>query len=246
MKEPHRMTTQRVGTREEWLAERVRAAGRREGAHTPQRRARPAAAAAAVGGGASRVRVRHRGREAARCAELFAGRSQLLVYHLMFGPSDAAACPGCSFTVGQPGRECRAPEPPRRDIRRRVARPARSVARLPAADGLELSLGLVARRLQHRLRRVHRRGAAHRRRVQLRLGPPRGHERPQRRAARPVGVRAHRRHRPSHLLVLRPRYRRPQWNLAAARPRSERPRSRLAGWPRRHDEYQAALAGART
>ena len=31
--------------------------------------------------------------------ELFAGRSQLLVYHLMFGPEDTAACPGCSFTA---------------------------------------------------------------------------------------------------------------------------------------------------
>ena len=31
--------------------------------------------------------------------ELFAGRSQLLVYHLMFGPDDEAACPGCSFTA---------------------------------------------------------------------------------------------------------------------------------------------------
>ncbi len=30
-------------------------------------------------------------------AELFDGRSQLLVYHLMFGPHDDAACPGCSF-----------------------------------------------------------------------------------------------------------------------------------------------------
>jgi predicted dithiol-disulfide oxidoreductase (DUF899 family) len=30
-------------------------------------------------------------------AELFDGRSQLLVYHLMFGPDDDAACPGCSF-----------------------------------------------------------------------------------------------------------------------------------------------------
>jgi predicted dithiol-disulfide oxidoreductase (DUF899 family) len=30
-------------------------------------------------------------------AELFDGRSQLLVYHLMFGPDDEAACPGCSF-----------------------------------------------------------------------------------------------------------------------------------------------------
>jgi predicted dithiol-disulfide oxidoreductase (DUF899 family) len=27
---------------------------------------------------------------------LFDGRSQLLIYHLMFGPSYAAACPGCS------------------------------------------------------------------------------------------------------------------------------------------------------
>src|SRR5215207_6606179 len=31
--------------------------------------------------------------------DLFAGRSQLLVYHLMFGPDDDAACPGCSFTA---------------------------------------------------------------------------------------------------------------------------------------------------
>ncbi len=30
-------------------------------------------------------------------AELFAGRSQLLVYHFMFGPSWKAGCPGCSF-----------------------------------------------------------------------------------------------------------------------------------------------------
>src|SRR4029450_3221606 len=29
-------------------------------------------------------------------AELFDGRSQLLVYHLMFGPSYEAACPVCS------------------------------------------------------------------------------------------------------------------------------------------------------
>jgi predicted dithiol-disulfide oxidoreductase (DUF899 family) len=32
-------------------------------------------------------------------ADLFAGRSQLLVYHLMFGPDDDAACSGCSFTA---------------------------------------------------------------------------------------------------------------------------------------------------
>jgi predicted dithiol-disulfide oxidoreductase (DUF899 family) len=32
-------------------------------------------------------------------SELFDGRSQLLVYHLMFGPDDEAACEGCSFTA---------------------------------------------------------------------------------------------------------------------------------------------------
>ena len=32
-------------------------------------------------------------------ADLFDGRSQLLVYHLMFGPDDEAACSGCSFTA---------------------------------------------------------------------------------------------------------------------------------------------------
>jgi predicted dithiol-disulfide oxidoreductase (DUF899 family) len=31
--------------------------------------------------------------------ELFDGRSQLLVYHLMFGPEDSEPCIGCSFTA---------------------------------------------------------------------------------------------------------------------------------------------------
>jgi predicted dithiol-disulfide oxidoreductase (DUF899 family) len=31
--------------------------------------------------------------------ELFDGRSQLLVYHLMFGPGDAVPCIGCSYTA---------------------------------------------------------------------------------------------------------------------------------------------------
>ena len=32
-----------------------------------------------------------------RLAELFAGRSQLVVYHFMLGPDWTAGCPGCSF-----------------------------------------------------------------------------------------------------------------------------------------------------
>ena len=34
-----------------------------------------------------------------RLADLFDGRSQLLVYHLMFGPDDDLPCIGCSFTA---------------------------------------------------------------------------------------------------------------------------------------------------
>jgi predicted dithiol-disulfide oxidoreductase (DUF899 family) len=34
-------------------------------------------------------------------AELFDGRSQLLVYHFMFGPDWEAGCPSCSFTADQ-------------------------------------------------------------------------------------------------------------------------------------------------
>ena len=34
-------------------------------------------------------------------AELFAGRSQLLVYHFMFGPDWDAGCPSCSFTADE-------------------------------------------------------------------------------------------------------------------------------------------------
>jgi predicted dithiol-disulfide oxidoreductase (DUF899 family) len=48
-----------------------------------------------VGAGREGVQLRdRRGDEA--LADLFDGRSQLLVYHLMFGPDYAGACPGCS------------------------------------------------------------------------------------------------------------------------------------------------------
>ena len=32
--------------------------------------------------------------------DLFAGRSQLIVYHFMFGPDDEEGCRGCSFMAG--------------------------------------------------------------------------------------------------------------------------------------------------
>jgi predicted dithiol-disulfide oxidoreductase (DUF899 family) len=34
-------------------------------------------------------------------AELFDGRSQLIIYHFMFGPNDRVGCPHCSLSVLQ-------------------------------------------------------------------------------------------------------------------------------------------------
>jgi predicted dithiol-disulfide oxidoreductase (DUF899 family) len=92
------MTDHRVARREEWLVARA-ALLAREKEHTRmgdelarQRRELPW------------VRVekeyRFETREGTRTlAELFDGRSQLLVYHFMFGPSYEAGCPTCSSSA---------------------------------------------------------------------------------------------------------------------------------------------------
>jgi len=89
------MTTHTTGTRDEWLAAR-RALLDAEKAHTrrgdelaQQRQALPW------------VRVDKTYRfdtdaGSATLADLFRGRSQLLVYHFMFGPDYKAGCPSCS------------------------------------------------------------------------------------------------------------------------------------------------------
>jgi predicted dithiol-disulfide oxidoreductase (DUF899 family) len=89
------MTDHRIGTREEWLAERERLLIR-EKEHTrlgdelaQGRRELPWV----------RVEKEYRfdtdeGEKG--LVELFDGRSQLLVYHFMFGPSYEAGCPTCS------------------------------------------------------------------------------------------------------------------------------------------------------
>jgi predicted dithiol-disulfide oxidoreductase (DUF899 family) len=95
-KEPNAMTEHEVGTREEWLAARVdllqreKELTRQSDELARQRRELPW------------VRVdkeySFETEEGTKTLpELFDGRSQLLVYHLMFGPEDEAACPGCSF-----------------------------------------------------------------------------------------------------------------------------------------------------
>ncbi|CAG9270880.1 DUF899 domain-containing protein [Paraburkholderia unamae] len=89
------MATHATGTREEWLAARIdllateKEHTRRSDALARQRQALPwvrvdkAYGFETEDGGAS-------------LADLFKGRSQLLVYHFMFGPDYAAGCPSCS------------------------------------------------------------------------------------------------------------------------------------------------------
>ncbi|WP_233808595.1 DUF899 domain-containing protein [Paraburkholderia sp. HP33-1] len=89
------MTTHPTGTREQWLAAR-RALLDAEKVHTrrgdelaQQRQALPWV----------RVDKAYRfdtDEGSASLADLFGGRSQLLVYHFMFGPDYTAGCPSCS------------------------------------------------------------------------------------------------------------------------------------------------------
>jgi predicted dithiol-disulfide oxidoreductase (DUF899 family) len=89
------MTKHRIGTRQEWLAARLellqaeKELTRRGDALAQQREALPW------------VRVDKQFRfetekGSATLADLFKGRSQLLVYHFMFGPDYKAGCPSCS------------------------------------------------------------------------------------------------------------------------------------------------------
>src|SRR6202051_3402190 len=76
------MTSHKTGTREEWLAARL------ELLEAEKTLTRP-----------SDELARHRQETdegSASLADLFRGRSQLLVYHFMFGPDYTAGCPACS------------------------------------------------------------------------------------------------------------------------------------------------------
>src|SRR6202162_3510459 len=88
-------TTHRTGTREEWLAERLalleaeKELTRRSDELAKRRQELP------------RVRIDKEYRfetdeGSASLADLFQGRSQLLVYHFMFGPDYTAGCATCS------------------------------------------------------------------------------------------------------------------------------------------------------
>jgi predicted dithiol-disulfide oxidoreductase (DUF899 family) len=89
------MTTHRTGTREEWLAQRLellkmeKELTRRSDELARQRQELPWV----------RVDKEYRfdtDEGSASLANLFRGRSQLLIYHFMFGPDYTAGCPSCS------------------------------------------------------------------------------------------------------------------------------------------------------
>ena len=89
------MATQKTGTREEWLAKRLellkaeKELTRRSDEVAQQRQELPWV----------RLDKEYRfetGEGKASLADLFRGRSQLLVYHFMFGPDYTAGCPSCS------------------------------------------------------------------------------------------------------------------------------------------------------
>jgi predicted dithiol-disulfide oxidoreductase (DUF899 family) len=90
------MTTHRTGTRKEWLADRLtlleaeKELTRRSDELARRRQALPWV----------RVDKEYRfdtDEGSASLAGLFRGRSQLLVYHFMFGPDYTAGCPSCSM-----------------------------------------------------------------------------------------------------------------------------------------------------
>jgi predicted dithiol-disulfide oxidoreductase (DUF899 family) len=89
------MTTHRTGTRKEWLAERLDLlAAEKELTRRSDEVARRRQALPWV-----RIDKAYRfetDEGSAALADLFRGRSQLLVYHFMFGPEFAAGCPSCS------------------------------------------------------------------------------------------------------------------------------------------------------
>jgi predicted dithiol-disulfide oxidoreductase (DUF899 family) len=95
VKKERNMTNHRIGTREEWLRARLelleaeKALTRRGDELARSRQELPWV----------RIDKEYRfetDEGTASLADLFRGRSQLLVYHFMFGPEYAAGCPSCS------------------------------------------------------------------------------------------------------------------------------------------------------
>ena len=149
------MTKHMTGTRDEWLAARLELLKAekeltRRGDELARRRQE-----------LPWVRVDQKYRfetdeGSASLAELFRGRSQLLVYHFMFGPDYKAGCPSCSAIAD--GFNGFVVHLANHDVT--LSGAAREAAGVQAADGVEFPLGVFVReRLQRRLQCLVHRGA---------------------------------------------------------------------------------------
>ena len=138
------MTNHKIGTREEWLAARLKLLQaekeqtRRGDEVTRQRQALPWV----------RIDKKYQfetDEGKATLADLFKGSSQLVVYHFMFGPDYTVGCPACSATAD--GFNGVLPHLKARDVTMICISPrtAREATRLPPADGLEFQLGVQLR-----------------------------------------------------------------------------------------------------
>jgi len=146
------MTDHRVGTQEEWQAERdellkeEKELTRRGDELASKRRELPWVP----------VEKDYRFETEAgtkTLADLFDDRSQLLVYHFMFGPPLRGGLPGLLLDCGHVRPPGRPPQGQGRHPAARLPRAAREAPRLQGADGLGHRLGLERRqRLQPRSR----------------------------------------------------------------------------------------------
>ena len=140
-------------------------------------------------------------------ADLFEGRSQLIVYHFMLGPGWEEGCRGCSYVSDHFDWGAAPPERPRCRLHGGLVGPARGNRALQGTDGLGIPVGVVARQLvQPRLPGVLHPGGSRSRPGRLQLRPDRNRGR---RNAGNQCLRARRRwRRLSDLLDLfaRPRY----------------------------------------
>jgi predicted dithiol-disulfide oxidoreductase (DUF899 family) len=93
-------------------------------------------------------------------ADLFDGRSQLIVYHFMFGPNWKEGLPELFVSVRSHRWHARAPGASRRDVTGDFASATASTRSLQKAHGLAVQMGVVIwQRFQLRLSRfVHREG----------------------------------------------------------------------------------------
>jgi len=90
------MTDHKTGNARRVAGGATRAARGREGAGPAQRRTGAAAAGVCPGFGSTKEYRFETDQGTASLADLFQGRSQLLIYHFMFGPDYTAGCPSCS------------------------------------------------------------------------------------------------------------------------------------------------------